>query len=71
MRAQIPEERRRELFVESHRLFDRWLAERAPIPAGGRLTGAAAYSEPLTRRLGLPVGMLRTARSLTSVRRLP
>lgn len=56
---------------ESHRLFDRWLAERAPIPAGGRLTGAAAYSEPLTRRLGLPVGMLRTARSLASVRRLP
>jgi len=56
---------------QSHRLFDRWLAERSPVPAGGRLTGPAAYSEPLTRHLGLPVGMLRTARSLTSVRRLP
>lgn len=56
---------------QSHRLFDRWLAERSPIPAGGRLKGAAAYSEPFTRHLGLPVGMLRTARSLTSVRRLP
>lgn len=56
---------------ESHRLFDRWLAERSPVPAGARLRGAAAYSEPLTRHLGLPVGMLRTARSLTSARRQP
>jgi len=56
---------------QSHRLFDRWLTERGPVPAGGRLTGAAAYSEPLTRHLGLPVGMLRTARSLASVRRRP
>jgi len=53
---------------QSFRLFADWLAERSPVPAGRPLTGLAARSEPLTRHLGLPVGALRTARSLTSVR---
>lgn len=53
---------------ESHRLFDSWLASRAPVVAGAPLSGLAARSEPLTRHLGLQVGVLRTARSLTSIR---
>lgn len=53
---------------EAHRAFDTWLAARSPVPAGRPLTGLSARSEPLTRRLGLPVGMLRTGRSLASVR---
>ena len=56
---------------ESHRLFDAWLGARSPVPPGPPLTGLAARSEPLTRHLGLQVGMLRTARSLTSVRPRP
>jgi hypothetical protein len=36
------------------------------VPPGPPLTGLAARSEPLTRHLGLQVGMLRTARSLTA-----
>ncbi|MCW2616475.1 MAG: putative Alpha/beta hydrolase fold protein [Frankiales bacterium] len=52
---------------EAHRLLDRWFEARSPIPAGPPLSGLAARSEPLTRRLGLPMGMLRTARSLTAV----
>ena len=51
---------------ESHRLFLDWLQARSPVPAGRPLTGLAARSEPLTRHLGLQVGMLRTARSLTA-----
>ena len=51
---------------ESHRQFLDWLRARSPVPAGPALTGLAARSEPLTRHLGLQVGMLRTARSLTS-----
>ncbi|MEX2289412.1 MAG: alpha/beta hydrolase [Mycobacteriales bacterium] len=53
---------------QSHRLFDEWHAARAPIAAGRPLTGLAARTEPLTRHLGLPVGAVRTARSLASVR---
>lgn len=53
---------------QSFRLFADWLAERSPVPAGPPLTGLTARREPLTRHLGLPVGALRTARSLTSVR---
>jgi 3-oxoadipate enol-lactonase len=56
---------------ESHRLLDRWLAARSPVPPGRPLTGLAARSEPLTRHLGLQVGMLRTARSLTTARPRP
>ena len=51
----------------SHRLFLDWLRPRSPVPPGPALSGLAARSEPLTRHLGLPVGMLRTARSLTAV----
>ncbi len=54
---------------ESHRLFLDWLRARSPVPAGRPLTGLAARSEPLTRHLGLQVGMLRTARSLTATGR--
>lgn len=54
---------------ESHRLFDEWLAQRSPIAAGRPLSGLAARSEPLTRHLGLQVGMLRTARSLSTLPR--
>lgn len=53
---------------QSHQVFDEWLTRRSPIPAGPPLTGIAASTEPLTRHLGLAVGMLRTGRSLTSVR---
>lgn len=53
---------------ESYRLFHEWLAERSPVPAGTPLSGLAARAEPVTRHLGLPVGALRTARSLTSLR---
>jgi pimeloyl-ACP methyl ester carboxylesterase len=51
---------------ESHRQFLDWLRARSPVHAGRPLTGLAARSEPLTRHLGLQVGMLRTARSLTA-----
>jgi pimeloyl-ACP methyl ester carboxylesterase len=54
---------------ESHRLFEQWLAQRSPIPAGRPLSGLAARSEPLTRHLGLQVGMLRTACGLSSLPR--
>ena len=53
---------------QSHRRFDAWLAGRSPVVPGAPLTGLAASAEPLTRHLGLAVGMLRTGRSLTSVR---
>ena len=52
----------------SHAAVRDWLAGRSPVRAGRPATGLAARSEPLTRHLGLQVGMLRTARSLTSVR---
>jgi pimeloyl-ACP methyl ester carboxylesterase len=51
---------------ESHRLFRTWLAARSPVPPGAPLRGAAARAEPLTRHLGLPIGALRTARSLVA-----
>lgn len=54
---------------ESHRVFDQWMAQRSPIPAGRPLSGLAARSEPLTRHLGLQAGMLRTARSLSTLPR--
>ena len=56
---------------ESFRLLASWLAARSPVRPGPALSGCAARSEPLTRRLGLQVGMVRTARSLTSVRHRP
>ncbi len=48
------------------RVFSSWLGARSPVAPGPPLSGLAARSEPLTRHLGLQVGMLRTARSLTS-----
>jgi pimeloyl-ACP methyl ester carboxylesterase len=54
---------------QAHEAFTSWLAERSPVRAGAALTGLAARTEPLTRRLGLPVGALRTARSLPGVAR--
>ncbi len=54
----------------SHALFVDWLASISPVSAGRALTGLGARREPLTRALGLQVGMLRTARSLV-VRRGP
>lgn len=53
---------------EAHARLVRWVAARSPIAPGRPLVGVRAASEPLTRHLGLPVGMLRTARSLTAVR---
>ena len=54
---------------ESYQLFADWLASRSPVAAGRPLSGLAARSEPLTRHLGLQVGALRTARSLSSLPR--
>lgn len=50
--------------------FDRltdWLDRRGPIPAGRPHTGLGARLEPFTRPLGLPVGALRTGRSLVGL----
>lgn len=48
----------------SHALFADWLASVSPVAPGRPLTGLAARREPLTRAVGLQVGMLRSARSL-------
>lgn len=48
----------------AHRLLTDWLDRRGPIAAGAAHTGLAARAEPLTRTFGLPVGALRTGRSL-------
>lgn len=53
----------------SHAAFTEWLAARSPVPPGAPLSRAAGLAEPWTRHLGLPVGALRTARSLASVSR--
>ena len=52
---------------ESHRVFRDWLRARSPVAPGSRPEGLAARAEPLTRHLGLPVGAVRTARSLLPV----
>ncbi len=41
-----------------------WLERHSPIPAGRPRTGPSARLEPLTRALGLPIGMLRTGQGL-------
>lgn len=41
-----------------------WLERRGPIAPGRPRTGMAARWEPVTRRLGLPIGALRTGASL-------
>ena len=52
---------------ESHRLLVDWLDARSPVAPGRPLRGLAARREPLTRALGLPVGVLRTGASLASL----
>jgi 3-oxoadipate enol-lactonase len=49
---------------ESRDLLVEWLDRRGPIAAGRSRTGAGAALEPVTRALGLPLGALRTGRSL-------
>ncbi len=51
----------------SYRLFREWLDARGPIPAGPPPGALARRTEPLTRALGLPVGMFRTGRSLAAL----
>jgi pimeloyl-ACP methyl ester carboxylesterase len=48
----------------SLRALTTWLDRRGPIPPGRRREGAAARWEPVTRRLGLPIGAARTGASL-------
>jgi 3-oxoadipate enol-lactonase len=55
--------------VESFELLCEWLDRREPIEPGRRRTGALAAAEPLTRALGLPVGMARTGLSLVELAR--
>lgn len=52
---------------QAHRLLTTWLRERSPVTAGAALTGMAARAEPVTRALGLPVGVWRTGRSLVGL----
>ena len=47
-------------------LFD-WLDRREPIAPGRPRRGLVGLSEPVTRALGLPIGALRTGRSLIGV----
>ena len=49
---------------ESRDLFVDWFDRRSPIAAGAKRTDPAASFEPATRALGLPIGALRTGRSL-------
>lgn len=49
---------------ESLRLLLDWIEPRSPIAAGRPRRGFRAQAEPLTRALGLPVGAIRTGRSL-------
>lgn len=55
--------------VESFQLLCEWLERREPIAPGRPRTGALAAAEPLTRALGLPVGMARTGLSLVELAR--
>jgi 3-oxoadipate enol-lactonase len=49
---------------ESRDLFFEWFDSRAPIAAGRARSDRAAAFEPVGRALGLPLGALRTGRSL-------
>jgi len=55
----------------SHALLADWLARRSPIAPGAPRRGWGARTEPLTRALGLPVGAVRTGRSLLSMTTRP
>jgi len=50
-------------------LLTDWLDRRTPIGPGKARTGIAARAEPLTRAAGLPIGALRTGRSLVGLAR--
>jgi pimeloyl-ACP methyl ester carboxylesterase len=52
---------------QSRDLMLEWLDRRGPIAAGAPRGGLAATAEPLTRALGLPIGALRTGRSLAGL----
>lgn len=56
-----------ELPQESARITLEWLERRGPIAGGARARGLEARGERVTRALGLPVGALRTGRSLGAV----
>ena len=49
---------------ESFRLLTEWLDRREPIAPGRPRNGTAVRWEPVTRRLGLPIGAARTGASL-------
>ncbi|HTX45822.1 MAG TPA: alpha/beta fold hydrolase [Solirubrobacteraceae bacterium] len=55
--------------AESFQLLCDWLDPLEPIAPGPPRTGALAAAEPLTRALGLPVGMARTGLSLVELAR--
>ena len=52
---------------ESLDLMRAWLGRRGRIEAGIPNDGLAAYAEPVTRALGLPIGALRTGASLVAM----
>lgn len=54
---------------ESFAMLCGWLDRQAPISAGGPRHELAARLEPATRALGLPIGALRTGRSLGALLR--
>jgi len=49
---------------ETLRRWLAWLDARSPVAPGRAPRGAAARAEPFTRTLGLPIGAIRTGRSL-------
>ncbi len=51
----------------AYAVFSDWLAARSPVRPGAPLSRVAALAEPVTRHLGLPVGAMRTGRSLASL----
>lgn len=48
----------------SFEVFDAWMRRRSPIPAGRPPSAFLGRLEPVTRPFGLPIGALRTGRSL-------
>lgn len=52
---------------QSHDLFLDWIRRHEPIATGRRRRDVAASFEPATRALGLPIGVLRTGRSLAGL----
>jgi pimeloyl-ACP methyl ester carboxylesterase len=52
---------------ESFALLEQWLERRGPVGAGRAHGGVGARLEPVSRALGLPIGALRTGRSLAGL----